>query len=79
MKNNQEQLREVGYDANIHILDHYDFFYRAAGKIVCVQDPHAYVMHCHNRFDKNYNRFRNDTETDGKCIERKHREITNRR
>ena len=59
-----EKLRMVGYDPNIRMIDHHEFFYRAAGKIVCVQDPHASVLHCHNRFDREYNLFRNDIEGD---------------
>ena len=70
-----EKVRLVGYDSNIQRLDHYDFFYRAAGKIVCVQDPDACVMHCHNRFDRNYNKYRYATyatKADNKYIEEKH-------
>lgn len=69
-----EKVRLVGYDSNIQRLDHYDFFYRAAGKIVCVQDPDAYVMHCHNRFDRDYNKYRYATYAtiaDNKYIEKR--------
>jgi hypothetical protein len=47
-----EKIRQVGYDPNIRVIDHHEFFYRAAGKIVCVIDPEAYVFHCHNHFEK---------------------------
>lgn len=67
-----DKVRQIGYDPNIQILDHYEFFYRAAGRIVCVQDYHASVMHCHNRFDKHYNSFRKDTWRDEEYIGRKH-------
>ena len=67
-----EKVKLVGYDPNIHILDHYDFFYRAAGQMVCVQDSHSCVMHCHNRFDKSYNKYRKQTRNDEQYIEKKH-------
>ena len=67
-----DKVRLVGYDSNIQRLDHYDFFYRAAGKIVCVQDPAAYVMHCHNRFDREYNKYRYDIKSDSIYINDKY-------
>lgn len=59
-----ESVRKVGYDPNIRMIIHYDFFWRAAGKLVCVQDPNACVLHCHNAFDREYRAFRNDTSGD---------------
>lgn len=67
-----EKVREVGYDPNIRMIDHHEFFYRAAGQIVSVQDPHSYVMHCHNRFEKEYDLYRRDTLNDSKYIKMKH-------
>ena len=67
-----DKVRLVGYDSNIQILDHNDFFYRAAGKIVCVQDPASYVMHCHSRFDREYSNYRYDTKSDAIYLESKH-------
>ena len=50
-----ESYRKIGYDPNIRMTIHQEFFYRAAGEIVCVQDPKAYILHCHNHFArKNY-------------------------
>ena len=46
-----KSLRKVGYDPNIRMLDHHEFFIRAAGVLVCVQDRSAYIMHCHNHFE----------------------------
>ncbi len=71
-----DKLRMVGYDPNIRMIDHHEFFYRAAGQIVCVQDPHSFVMHCHNRFDRSYNKFRNDIDGDRAYIRRKHSKRT---
>lgn len=67
-----EKLRLVGYDPNIRMIDHHEFFYRAAGVIVSVQDPHACVFHCHNYFDREYLKYRNDTDGDAVYIRRKH-------
>lgn len=70
-----ESLRKVGYDSNIRMIDHHEFFFRAAGQIVCVQDPHACVMHCHNLFEKGeYDRFRSDIAGDSAYIAEKHAE-----
>lgn len=69
-----ESLRKVGYDSNIRMIDHHEFFYRAAGQIVCVQNPEAYVMHCHNRFEdpKEYGDYRSDVTSDYMYIKKKH-------
>ena len=47
-----DSLREVGYDPQIYIIDHHEFFFRAAGQIVCVQDRKASIFHCHHYFAK---------------------------
>ena len=66
-------LQKVGYDPKIRMIDHHEFFYRAAGEIVCVQDPHAYVMHCHNHFEKKkYATYRGDYSGDAAYIAKKH-------
>ena len=68
-----DSLRKVGYDPNIRMIDHHEFFFRAAGRIVCVQDAHAYVMHCHNLFEKSsYNDYRGDYSGDAEYIAKKH-------
>ena len=67
-----ESLRKVGYDPNIRMIDHHEFFFRAAGQIVCVQDAHCCVMHCHNRFEKDYDKYRSDCEGDARYIQSKH-------
>ena len=66
-------LLKVGYDPNIRVIDHHEFFYRAAGEIVCVQDPHAYILHCHNHFEKKkYSTYRGDFSDDSAYIAQKH-------
>ena len=68
-----DSLRKVGYDPNIRMIDHHEFFFRAAGQIVCVQDPHSAVMHCHNRFEnREYGRDRGDIRGDMLYIAAKH-------
>ena len=68
-----ESYRKIGYDPNIRMTIHQEFFYRAAGEIVCVQDPKAYILHCHNHFArKNYSVYRNNYQGDMQYIAQKH-------
>ena len=68
-----EKLRRVGYDVNIRINEHHEFFSRAAGKIVCVLDPDSYIMHCHNMFEgSEYDRYRYDVENANQYVRGKH-------
>ena len=67
-----ESIRSVGYDDNIRMIDHNEFFYRAAGILVCVLDPTAYVLHCHDRFNRSYEKYRQDTRGDALYIQQKH-------
>ena len=59
-----EAVRKVGWDPNIRMIDHHEFFSRAAGQIVCVQDAGAFVYHCHNWFDWRYRPYRGDIAGD---------------
>lgn len=63
-----DKLREVGWDNNIRMLDHNDFFWRAAGNIVTVLALETVVFHYHNPFDKYYQKFREDVMEDSKYI-----------
>lgn len=67
-----ESVREVGYDPNIRLMDHQEFFFRAAGKIVAVIDPTSYILHCHNPFDWRYRPYRSDIRGDAIYIWKKH-------
>ena len=68
-----ESLRKVGYDPNIRMIDHHEFFYRAAGNIVTVMAPEAYVLHCHNWFEsRDYEGYRSAYREDAQYIASKH-------
>ena len=67
-----EAIRQVGYDNNIRMIDHNEFFFRAAGVLVSVLDPNAYTLHRHDMFDIGYKKYRNDTLGDGYYIRQKH-------
>ena len=68
-----EKLKHVGYDVNIRISEHHEFFSRAAGRMVCVLDPDSYIMHCHNMFErKEYDNYRNDIEKANRYMRGKH-------
>ncbi len=68
-----ESVRAVGYDNNIRMIDHNEFFFRAAGVLVSVLDTKAFVLHRHDRFNKSYEIYRNDTLADSIYIRQKHR------
>lgn len=59
-----ESFRAIGYDDNIRMIDHNDFFMRAAGNIVSAMDLKAFVFHYHNRFDRHYEKYRSDWKRD---------------
>lgn len=63
-----QKLRQIGYDDNIRMIDHNDFFYRAAGNIVSVMDVTAFVFHDHNPFNKRYQKYREDVDGDRRYI-----------
>ena len=67
-----EAIRSVGYDEKIRMIDHNEFFFRAAGVLVTVLDPGAYVLHRHDRFDRSYEKYRNDVRGDAAYIRQKH-------
>ncbi len=67
-----ESVRTVGYDDNIRMIDHNEFFFRAAGVLVSVLDTKAFVLHRHDRFNKSYEAYRNDTLSDSLYIRKKH-------
>ena len=66
-----EKMREIGYDDNIRMIDHNEFFYRAAGNLVSVLDETSYVIHRHNQFDRHYQAYRGDIQDDIKYIRNK--------
>ena len=66
-----DKMREVGYDDNIRMIDHNEFFYRAAGNIVSALDESCYVLHYHNRYNRHYQTYRSDISGDIEYIRQK--------
>lgn len=66
-----ERIREIGYDDHIRMIDHHDFFSRAAGRLVSVMAEKSCVFHDHNPFNRAYRRFRMDVEGDRRYIAQK--------
>ncbi len=67
-----DKLRMIGYDDNIRMIDHNEFFFRAAGNIVSAMSLNSYVLHYNNPFSKNYRKYRNDYQADLAYIKKKH-------
>ena len=67
-----DKFRTIGYDDNIRMIDHHEFFYRAAGNLVTVLELNSFVLHNHNPFNRNYQKFRLDTKGDSAYIRAKH-------
>lgn len=73
-----DKLKEIGYDDNIRMIDHNEFFFRAAGNIVSVLDKTAFVLHYRNRFDMNYEKYRRDYQGDQIYIREKMKKLLQR-
>lgn len=71
-----EPYRALGYDDNIRMIDHAEFFHRAQGKFLCVMDTTACVYHYHNSFDAHYGKYRSDFQGDVLYIRQKYRRKT---
>lgn len=65
-----ESIRKVGWDNNIRMIDHHDFFYRAAGILVSVLSLDSVLFHNHNFFSPHYNRYRSDWKGDAAYLRR---------
>ena len=65
-----ESIRKVGWDDNIRMIDHHDFFFRAAGVLVSAISLTSIVFHNHNFFSPKYNRYRSDWKGDALYIRR---------
>jgi len=59
-----EAIRKVRWDPAIRMVDHRDFFSRAAGEIVVVLDMSIRAYHAQTPFDAEYTRYRLDTSAD---------------
>lgn len=67
-----DRYREIGYDDNIRMIDHHEFFFRAAGNLVSVLDCTCYVTHNHCPFNHAYEKHRLNVMGDKKYIAVKH-------
>lgn len=67
-----EKMREVGFDPNIKIIDHHDFFWRAAGIMACAVALDTVVFHRHNPYERKYREYRSDYRSDLEYIRNKH-------
>ena len=67
-----EKYRSVGYDDNIKVIDHHEFFFRAAGNMVSVLDSSCFVLHMHEPFDTAYQAYRTNIAPDKQYIAQKH-------
>lgn len=67
-----EKIREIGWDDNIRMIDHHEFFHRCVGKLVSVIAVDTIVWHRHNPFDAHYHNYRSDIKNDGLYIYKKH-------
>ena len=63
-----ESVRKVGWDDNIRMIDHHDFFFRSAGVLVSVLSLKSVLYHNHNFFSPHYNGYRSDWKRDAMYI-----------
>ena len=66
-----DKVRSIGWDENIRMMDHQDFFWRVAGNLVSVIALETAVFHYHNPFQRHYQKYRQDVEGDRSYITRK--------
>ena len=67
-----DKYKALGYDDNIRMIDHHEFFFRAAGNIVSVLNTDCYVLHYHNPFHRFYQFYRSQYQNDKVYIKIKH-------
>ena len=66
-----DKIREVGFDPNIRVIDHHEFFWRAAGIMTCAIAKDTVVFHRHNPYLKHYRSYRSDFTADLEYIKKK--------
>ncbi|MCD7784464.1 MAG: glycosyltransferase [Oscillospiraceae bacterium] len=59
-----DSIRKVGWDDNIRMIDHHEFFWRAIGILVSVVAKGTVVFHYHNIFNRKYQSYRLDIDSD---------------
>lgn len=64
--------RAIGYDDHIRMLDHQDFFFRAAGNLVSVLACNCFVYHNHCPYNHAYQVYRSDCDGDRRYITMKY-------
>lgn len=67
-----DKFQALGYDDNIRMTDHFEFFFRAVGELVSALSLNSYVLHFHNPFKKRYRKYRSDINGDVAYILKKH-------
>lgn len=65
-----ESIRKVGWDEDLRMVDHSDFFSRASGTLVFVQSPTP-VYHGRTPWNETFERHRADTANDFRVLARK--------
>lgn len=70
-----DKIRSIGWDSNIRMMDHQDFFWRASGNLVTTIALGTAVLHYHNPFDRYYQRFRQDVSGDKEYIIKKNKKF----
>ena len=65
------KMKEVGFDKNIKVIDHHEFFWRAAGIITSAAALDTVVFHRHNPYMRKYIKYRSDFRNDLDYIRRK--------
>lgn len=66
-----DRLKEVGFDPEIKVIDHHDFFWRAAGVLVSAAALNTVVFHRHDPYNKHYNQHRSSYQADLAYIKQK--------
>lgn len=67
-----ESIRSIGgWDDELRLNEHRDFFSRASGKLVFVQDPEIYAFHARTPWNKKYQKYRHDSSVSRSLITKK--------
>lgn len=70
-----DKLRQVGFDPKIRVIDHHEFFWRAAGVLTSAAALDTVIFHRHNPYDRKYVRYRDDYQGDLDYIREKRRKF----
>lgn len=67
-----ESIRSIGgWDDELRLNEHRDFFSRASGKLVFVQDPEVFAFHARTPWNKKYQKYRHDHSVSRSLIVKK--------